>query len=46
MEHRFTVPKVQEINGGRPRPPVPAPGPRTQRELVLASLLHRPERKR
>jgi hypothetical protein len=40
MEHHFVFPKVQEIVDGRTRPA--ASGRRSQRELVLASLLYRP----
>jgi hypothetical protein len=41
MEHHFVFPKVQEITDGR-RPAASAPGARSQRDLVLASLLRRP----
>lgn len=40
MEHHFVFPKVQEITDSRTRPA--ASGRRAQRDLVMASLLHRP----
>jgi hypothetical protein len=42
MAHHFVFPNVQEITGDRTRPPAPAHSPRSQRDLVLASLLRRP----
>jgi hypothetical protein len=42
MSHRYTFPQVREVHPRRadPRPPI---RPQTQRELVAASLVARPE---
>jgi hypothetical protein len=47
MEHRFAYPTVREIISAVPEPPAPwsrtAPSVKSQRELVEASLLRRPD---